>query len=297
MVLVACGNIEDFLGIDDGGGGGGRALHVHKSPVQGARLYFDVDGDGSVSTDEMDAQDAQHPQGFISDAEGRVFNVPNEFYGMPFEAHLDGAIDADTGESLSGSPVLRSIPNANGDHLLASPITDFIAGKFSGAEIEMEQLMQEIADILPTSANEPENVAEFLTQILDSSNYLDGDSGVEALADYLDDGTTPKGDTDVQGQVDTYLPETPPTTPADTLEILNMNNELPAVTLGANGGVVGKIDAVSHAGAVQYSFVDESANSIYAINARGAISVIEGATPDRNNPTNPRHQRRRYRNG
>ena len=279
VVLVACGNIEDFLGIDDGGGGGGRALHVHKSPVQGARLYFDVDGDGSVSTDEMDAQDAQHPQGFISDAEGRVFGVPAEFYGMPFEAHLDGAIDADTGESLSGSPVLRSIPNANGDHLLASPITDFIAGKFSGAEIEMEQLMQEIADILPTSANEPENVAEFLTQILDSSNYLDGDSGVEALADYLDDGTTSKDDTAVQGQVDTYLPETPPTTPADTLEILNMNNELPAVTLGANGGVVGKIDAVSHAGAVQYSFVDESANSIYAINARGAISVIEGATP------------------
>ena len=279
VVLVACGNIEDFLGIDDGGGGGGRALHVHKSPVQGARLYFDMDGDGSVSTDEMDAQDAQHPQGFISDAEGRVFGVPAEFYGMPFEAHLDGAIDADTGESLSGSPVLRSIPNANGDHLLASPITDFIAGKFSGAEIEMEQLMQEIADILPTSANEAADVTAFLEQILDSRNYLDGDSGVEALADYLDDGTTPKGDTDVQGQVDTYLPETPPTTAADTLEILNMNNELPAVTLGANGGVVGKIDAVSHAGAVQYSFVDESANSIYAINARGAISVIEGATP------------------
>ena len=273
VVLVACGNIEDFLGIDDGGGGGGRALHVHKSPVQGARIYFDVDG-GGVSREEMDAQDARYAEGFISDAEGRVFNVPNEFYGMPFEAHLDGAFDVDTGESLSG--ILHSIPNADEQHLLASPITDFLANP----DITPAEVMTAIEAILPTDANEPEDVTAFLTRILDPNNYLDGSSGVEALADYLDAQQSTPSDADVRSEIMDSLPtDTSALAPADTLEILNMNNELPAVTLGANGGFVGKIDAVSHAGAVQYSFVDESANSIYAINARGAISVIEGATP------------------
>ena len=273
VVLVACGNIEDFLGIDDGGGGGGRALHVHKSPVQGARIYFDVDG-GGVSREEMDAQDARYAEGFISDAEGRVFNVPNEFYGMPFEAHLDGAFDVDTGESLSG--ILHSIPNADEQHLLASPITDFLATP----GITPTEVMTAIEAILPTDANEPEDVTAFLTRILDPNNYLDGSDGVEALADYLDAQQSTPSDADVRSEIMDSLPtDTSALAPADTLEILNMNNELPAVTLGANGGFVGKIDAVSHAGAVQYSFVDESANSIYAINARGAISVIEGATP------------------
>ena len=268
VALAACGTVEDFLGLDDDGGGG-RALHVHKSPVQGARIYFDVDG-GGVSPAEMEAQDAQHPQGFISNAEGRVFGVPAEFYGMPFEAHLEGAIDADTGESLSGDPVLRSIPNANGDHLLASPITDFLADKFS-AEIEVEQLMAEIQPILPTGATEAD-VTAFLEQILDPRNYLDGSSGVEALADYLDEATR----TDAQAQ--TKIGESlPMDTPADTLTVDTPT--LPPVTLGANDEFVGKIDAVSHAGAVQYSFVNPASSSIYTINARGVISVMEGATP------------------
>ena len=30
VVLVACGAVEDFLGLDDGGGGGGRSVHVQK---------------------------------------------------------------------------------------------------------------------------------------------------------------------------------------------------------------------------------------------------------------------------
>ena len=32
VVLVACGTVEDFLGLDDGGGGGGRSVHVQSSP-------------------------------------------------------------------------------------------------------------------------------------------------------------------------------------------------------------------------------------------------------------------------
>ena len=258
------------MGLDDDGGGG-RALHVHKSPVQGARIYFDVDG-GGVSPAEMAAQDAQYPQGFISDAEGRVFGVPAEFYGMPFEAHLDGAIDADTGEALSGSPVLHSIPNANGDHLLASPITEFLADKFP-AEIEVEQLMAEIQPILPTGATEAD-VTAFLEQILDPRNYLDGSSGVEALADYLDAQQSTPSDADVRSEVMDSLPMD---TPTDTLSVAE--NTLDSVTLGTYDRFVGKIDAVSHAGDVEYSFVDASANSIYTINARGVISVMEGATP------------------
>ena len=274
VALAACGTVEDFLGLDDDGGGG-RALHVHKSPVQGARIYFDVDG-GGVSPAEMAAQDAQYPQGFISDAEGRVFGVPAEFYGMPFEAHLEGAIDADTGESLSGSPVLHSIPNANGDHLLASPITEFLADKFP-AEIEVEQLMAEIQPILPTGANQPEDVTAFLEQILDPRNYLDGSSGVEALADYLDGET--RTDTDVQTEIADSLPMD---TPADTLSVAE--NTLDPVTLGTNDEFVGKIDAVSHAGAVQYSFVESDGSpanvSDFTISARGVISVVTTPTAD-----------------
>ena len=270
VVLVACSNVEDFLGLDDGGGGGGgRALHVHSSPVQGARIYFDVDG-GGVSADEMAAQDAEHPQGFISNAEGRVLGVPTEFYGLPFEAHLDGAFDADTGESLSG--ILHSIPNPNEDgrHTLASPITEY----FSDTDLTVEQLMTDIEDILPTDANEAEDVTAFLTQILDPRNYLDGGSGVEALADYLSNPQTSKDTGDVRSEVMDSLPMD---TPTDTLEVAT--STLPAVTLGTYDRFVGKIDAVSHAGDVRYSFVDASANSIYTINARGVISVMEGATP------------------
>ena len=270
VVLVACSNVEDFLGLDDGGGGGGGGtLHVHSSPVQGARIYFDVDG-GGVSDAEMAAQDAEHPQGFISNAEGRVLGVPSKFYGMPFEAHLDGAFDVDTGESLSG--ILHSIPNPNEDgrHTLASPITEY----FSDTDLTVEQLMTDIEDILPTDANEAEDVTAFLTQILDPRNYLDGGSGVEALADYLSNPQTSKDTADVRSEVMDSLPMD---TPTDTLSVAT--STLPAVTLGTYDRFVGKIDAVSHAGDVQYSFVDASANSIYTINARGVISVMEGATP------------------
>ena len=270
VVLVACSNVEDFLGLDDGGGGGGGGtLHVHSSPVQGARIYFDVDG-GGVSPAEMAAQDAEHPQGFISNAEGRVLGVPNKFYGMPFEAHLDGAFDADTGESLSG--ILHSIPNPNEEnnlHTLASPITEY----FSDTDLTVEQLMIDIEDILPAGATEAD-VTAFLTQILDPRNYLDGGSGVEALADYLSNPQTSKDTGDVRSEVMDSLPMD---TPTDTLEVAT--STLPAVTLGTYDRFVGKIDAVSHAGDVRYSFVDASANSIYTINARGVISVMEGATP------------------
>ena len=118
VVLVACSSVEDFLGLDDGGGGG-RAHYVQNSPVQGARLYFfafDENGNGMLSDDEKLAQDAQYPEGFVTDASGAARNIPAEFYGEPFVAILDGAIDTETGAELSGE--LRSIANADDQHLL-----------------------------------------------------------------------------------------------------------------------------------------------------------------------------------
>ena len=110
VVLAACSStiedIEEFLGLDDGGDGGGNTLHVQRSPVQGARIYFDMDNDGVIDATDEAMQDAVFPQGFFTDSAGRAHNIPAVFHGLPFKAVLDGAIDADTRAELSGE--LRS---------------------------------------------------------------------------------------------------------------------------------------------------------------------------------------------
>ena len=257
VVLVACSNVEDFLGLDDGGGGGGGGtLHVHSSPVQGARIYFDVDG-GGVSADEMAAQDAEYPQGFISNAEGRVLGVPNEFYGMPFEAHLDGAFDADTGESL-GSGILRSIPNnvEDGQHLLASPITHHIANQ-AGA-------LADVVEQIDPNADTTAAVNEFLSMVSDPTNY-DGRSGIDILARYLDGGQT-----DAAAEFARVLGDSATVTfapaPAES-----------AVTISANDEYITTIEVESPASAVQYRIV--AGSDAFTVNERGVISVREGMTP------------------
>ena len=256
VVLVACSNVEDFLGIDDGGGGGGGGtLHVHSSPVQGARIYFDVDG-GGVSDDEMAAQDARYAEGFISDAEGRVTGVPSEFYGMPFEAHLDGAFDADTGESV-GSGILRSIPNAiDGQHLLASPITHHIANQAG-------DLAAVVGQIDPDASTEA-MVNEFLSMVSDPDNY-DGRSGIDILARYLDGGQT-----DAAAEFARVLGDSATVTfapaPAES-----------AVTISANDEYITTIEVESPASAVQYRIV--AGSDAFTVNERGVISVREGMTP------------------
>ena len=282
VVLVACGSVEDFLGIDNGGGGGGgggRSLYVQKSPVQGARLYFDMNNDGVIDTsangEDRMLQDAQHPGGFVSDETGRIGNIPAELYGKAFVAVLDGAVDADNPEvPLSGE--LRSIPDADGQHTLASPITDFLAN-------QADTVADVIARILPTGEDED----EFLAQILNPNSYLDGGSSVEALANAIDSQTT---ESEAQMLImDLYVED-----PNDTLEIQNTDTdpttpivELAGVMISPHNVYVATIEAVSSAGVARYSFVAPDGNGgytpissdVFAINARGVISVIEGATP------------------
>ena len=269
VVLVACGKVEDFLGLDSGGGGGGRSVHVQSSPVQGARIYFDADDSGDVSTAEREAQDAQYPQGFISDATGRVSGIPANLYGKAFVAVLDGAIDADTGEEL-GAGEYESIPNARGEHTLASPITDFIA-KQQGTPEEV------IEGILDPTANSEADIAEFLADVSNPDNY-DGSSGIDALARFLADPQNANpSPADVRGENTDLRPATAPTDPAATLIV---DATLDPVTIGEHDRYIGTIEAVNHArGAVEYNFVDPDSSSIYTINTRGVISVIEGATP------------------
>ena len=286
VVLVACSNVEDFLGIDDGGGGGGRSVHVQNSPVQGARLYFDADGDGTVSMDERAAQDAQHPQGFVTNENGEATGIPADLHGKAFVAVLDGAFDADTGTEFPANTEYQSIPNAAGDHLLASPITDYVANQLAAGLTpeELSDIMQvieatadEVAELLgldPTTTLTDGQVqmrdAE-LRAILDHANYQGGDARIDALARYLAENANPM-EADVEAEAAKFLGENPTATftaaPSD-----------PTVTIGAHDEYVTTIEVESPTGAVTYSI--ESADSgAFTINERGVISVVTTPTAD-----------------
>ena len=274
VVLAACSStiedIEEFLGLDDGGDGGGNALHVQRSPVQGARIYFDMDNDGVIDTDDITAQDEAFPQGFVTDAAGRAHNIPAVFQGLPFKAVLDGAIDADTRAELSGE--LRSIPNADDDHLLASPITEYIAEQAdTAAEVVAEWLGLDTTTPLPPEQERMRDTE--LRAILTSANYQGGDARIEVLAVYL--AHTPSPDQDQITRIligDTADPD-------NTLIVVSEDMvSSDAVTIGAHDSYVATIQAVSHAGGVGYRFVDadgeDTTISDFSINAQGVISFI-----------------------
>ena len=282
VVLVACSSVEDFLGLDDGGGGG-RALHVQNSPVQGARLYFfafDTDGDGMLSDAEKAAQDAQYPEGFVTDASGAARNIPAEFYGKPFVAILDGAIDTETGAELSGE--LRSIANADDQHLLASPITDYIAEQLAANLMPEEvdpAIRAEVAELLgydPAATLTPEQEQMRDTElraILNHANYQGGDARIEVLAVYL--ANTPSPDPNQITRI--LLGDT--ADPDNTLIVVSEDMvSSDAVTIGTHDSYVATIQAVSHAGGVGYRFVDadgeDTTISDFSINAQGVISFI-----------------------
>ena len=272
VVLVACGNIEDFLGIDDGGGGGGggRSVHVQSSAVQGARIYFDTDG-GGVGPAERTAQDALYPEGFITDATGEARGIPAEFYGKPFEAVLDGAINTETGEVLSGT--LRSIPNAAGDHLLASPITEYI-------ESEGGDPKEVVAALINQDAESAEVQAQ-IRLILDSRSYLGGNENIEALSVFLAEENSPTRD-----DAGAFLVGDDATQNPETLFVADTNIDK---TIGADadaGTNIATIHAVSHGGSsdVGYSIVESDGTTPitggdFNVDSRtGVVSVADGVT-------------------
>ena len=278
VVLVACGTVEDFLGLDDGGGGGGRSVHVQSSAVQGARIYFDTDG-GGVGPAERTAQDALYPEGFITDATGEARGIPAEFYGKPFIADLRDAINVETGEALSGT--LRSIPDANGDHTLASPITEYI-------ESEGGDPKEVVADLINAPDADSAEVQAQIRLILDSRSYLGGDENIEALSVFLAEENSPTRDEASEflvGDDATQNPETLFIANADTDSSTPNVIDLPDKTIGANaaaGTNIATIHAVSHGDeSVRYSFVNADgtpANVSDYIIEGGVISVAQGAT-------------------
>ena len=282
VVLVACGNLEEFLGLDDDGGGG-NTLHVRSSAVQGARLYFDTDGVGGVTQTEKDAQDALYPEGFITDAAGQAHGIPAEFYGKPFIADLSGAINTETGESLSGA--YASIANARGLHLLASPITQYIESQTDKTPEEV------VADLINEQDAESEAVQAQLQAILNPANYLGGDEGVEALSYHITTLTNPTPSA-VESQA-VQLLTTDPTDPnRDTLIVVNEDADndpafvnLPDVTISmdADGAVldsyVATIHAVGHGDSAEYNIVASAGSGAFTVNERGVITVREGMTP------------------
>ena len=274
VVLAACSStiedIEEFLGLDDGGDGGGNTLHVQRSPVQGARIYFDMDNDGVIDATDEAMQDAVFPQGFFTDSAGRAHNIPAVFHGLPFKAVLDGAIDADTRAELSGE--LRSIPGANGDHRLASPITEYIAEQAdTAAEVVAEWLGLDTTTPLPPEQERMRDTE--LRAILTSANYQGGDARIETLAVYLAN-TQPPDPTEITRILlgDTADPD-------NTLIVVSEDMvSSDAVTIGTHDSYVATIQAVSHAGGVGYRFVDANRApttiSDFSINAQGVISFI-----------------------
>ena len=274
VVLVACGTVEDFLGLDDGGGGGGRSVHVQSSAVQGARIYFDTDG-GGVGPAERTAQDALYPEGFITDATGEARGIPAEFYGKPFIADLSGAINVETGEALSGT--LRSIPDANGDHTLASPITEYI-------ESEGGDPKEVVADLINAQDAESAEVQAQIRLILDSRSYLGGNENIEALSVFLAEENSPTRD-----DAGAFLVGDDATQNPETLFIANADADDSTTditkTIGADtaaGTNIATIHAVSHGDeSVRYSFVNADgtpANVSDYIIEGGVISVAQGAT-------------------
>ena len=281
VVLVACGNLEEFLGLDDDGGGG-NTLHVRSSAVQGARLYFDTDGVGGVTQIEKDAQDALYPEGFITDAAGQAHGIPAEFYGKPFIADLSGAINTETGESLSGA--YASIANARGLHLLASPITQYIESQTGTPE-------DVVADLINEQDAESEAVQAQLQAILNPANYLGGDEGVEALSYHITTLTNPTPSA-VESQAEQLLTTDPTDPNRDTLIIVNEDADndpafvnLPDVTISMDedGAVldsyVATIHAVGHGDSAEYNIVESAGSGAFTVNERGVITVKEGMTP------------------
>ena len=303
VVLAACGTLDDALyGGGGGGGGTGNSISVNASPVQGAQVYFDINGDGAVDADDIRLQDEQYPGGFITNFRGLVVNIPEELYGRRFIALLDGAFDAETGQELEGE--YRSLAGENGEHLIASPITDLIVEAIEADPNEATTLESVIEAIFTKNGEmpTPEEVEQIKHALRDPESYLGGDATIEGLAKYLADrkaqeqagrGEESAVELIAEAQRIVETVDEAMETGDDPIVILNDDAKLNqpgvqvAFEIGQHDYYVGIINTLSLVpGFLQYRIVGHNEN--YIINNRGVISIAGDAdlqpTPE-NAPT------------
>ena len=302
VVLAACGSLDDLF--SDGGGGSrgtGNTVSVNASPVQGARVYFDMDGVDGVTDDDIALQDEQYPDGFITDAEGLAHNIPDALHGRAFVAILDGAFDAATDQQLEGR--YYSSPDFYGRHVIASPITDLI-----GAAEDLGQSFKYFLKLyLEADGETPTDldIDELAEALLERKNYIDtaGDDMivqvVQGLAKYLAHNKAKQAagqghdETNLEGIEDLFegigaaieAIEDASLSP-NPVTILNQDTDEaePEVqvqfSMGEHDDYVGIINAVASNGeTMEFSIVGNAAGNYdgpYTINARGVISVIAG---------------------
>ena len=297
VVLAACGSLDNLLS-DGGGGARGNTVSVNASPVQQARIYFDMTGDGNVDADDILIQDEQYPHGFTTDSRGLAHGIPDELYGRPFMAVLDGAFDADTNQKLDGE--YRSVPGADGRHSIASPITDLIVQTANDPDEDLEDALMRILNEGGGSYT-PEEIEEIADALLQPQSYLDASGApviqvVQGLAKYLADnkakqeaglGHDKEHDyTDLaEGAVAVVEAVEDATLSPNPVVILNedMNADEPEVQVefivGEHDNYVGIINAISKNGApVRFEIVGDAAGNYdgaYLINNRGVIHVNE----------------------
>ena len=308
VVLAACGTLDDLF--SDGGGGSrgtGNTVSVNASPVQGARVYFDMDGVDGVTDSDIALQDEQYPEGFITDAEGLAHNIPDALHGRAFVAILDGAFDAATDQQLEGR--YYSSPDFYGRHVIASPITDLI-----GAAEDLGQSFKYFLKLyLEADGETPTDldIDELAEALLERKNYIDtaGDDMivqvVQGLAKYLAHNKAKQelerghDETNLEGIEDLFegigaaieAIEEAALTP-NPVTILNQDTDEtePEVQaqfdMGAHDYYVGIINAItSNSETMEFSILgdaseDTAYSDIFTINARGVISVIAGKHDD-----------------
>ena len=288
VVLAACSIFDD-----DGDGLGGNAVHVNASPVQGARVYFDINGDGQVNEDDVRIQNEQYPQGFITGADGRAVGIPAELFGRPYIALLDGAEDAATGQTLEGQ--YSSLADADGNHLIASPITDLIKERATGGT-SVEDVVEEFLGLGGTPP--AEDVEALLEELRSPESYLPGDESsprVIALAKYLAHNQAKE----VVGREDAIAAQVTEAQRiigevesgvggSDAIVILNEDTDSGTagvqveIEIGAHDSYVGIINAFSQDGStLSYTLIGSADGAtpysgVYTINDRGGIEVTEG---------------------
>ena len=339
VVLVACGgageitdalcpNFDAAVLVSCGGGGGpnvqssqGESHFVQSSPVRGARLYFDTNNNKVVDDTNMDpdiaTQDGQYPEGFTTDAEGVAENIPEHLFGKPFVAILDGAINADTGATFPENTRYYSIPNAEGQHTIATPITDWIAEEAGLKPPPPPQMPQvrtssqvrdavrdAMASLLGHEAHSTlagDELTAFnllYAAILNPASY-NGNPIIEYWSAYL--ATNPSLP-NVLRNAQTLIDDAQTLIAAlmdnaDALIVLHAGTatanmiDLPDVTIGTNADYIATIYAVG-TGGVRYSMVDADGADVsggdFVVDSRtGVISVADGVTLTASNTAIP----------